>query len=70
MECFSVSHAPRSMSRQRSLQKGREGDCDQSISRWQVGHLTCWDGHQGQQVQEEFHVRLALRGPLCQTLSS
>src|SRR5690348_16336616 len=32
--------APRSISRQRSLQKGRKGAVSQSKSRWHVGHLT------------------------------
>ena len=36
----SLAHAPRSTLRQRSLQKGRKSDADQSISRLHVGHLT------------------------------
>src|SRR6185437_12312425 len=40
MACFSDSHAPRSINRQRSLQNGRYGELAQSISRRQVGHLT------------------------------
>jgi hypothetical protein len=40
MACFSVSQAPRSIKRHRSLQKGRKSDEDQSISRRQVGHFT------------------------------
>jgi hypothetical protein len=37
MARFSESQAPRSISLQRSLQKGRKGEFDQSISRQQVG---------------------------------
>src|SRR3569833_2408749 len=40
IERCSDSQAPRSISRQRSLQKGRNGELAQSILRWQVGHLT------------------------------
>ena len=36
----SVSQAPRSISRQRSLQNGRNGALSHSSSRWQVGQLT------------------------------
>ena len=39
--CFSVIQAPRSMSLQRSLQNGRNGEAsDHSTGRWQVGQLT------------------------------
>ncbi len=37
----SVSHAPKSISLQRSLQNGRNGEAsDHSMDRPQVGHLT------------------------------
>ena len=37
--CFSVIHAPRSISRQRSLQNGRHfASADHSTGRWHVGH--------------------------------
>ena len=39
--CLSVIHAPRSISLQRSLQNGRNGDAsDHSTGRWQVGQGT------------------------------
>jgi hypothetical protein len=39
--CFSLAHAPRSMSLQRSLQNGRNGEAgDHSTGRWQVGQET------------------------------
>lgn len=39
IECFSESQAPKSISRQRSLQNGLNWAVDQSICRLQVGHL-------------------------------
>src|SRR5262245_36151559 len=41
MACFSAAQAPRSMSLQRSLQKGRQREASaHSTGRWQVGQRT------------------------------
>jgi hypothetical protein len=50
--CCSLTQAPRSISRQRSLQKGRYGDfSDHSTGRRQVGHFT-WIAIAAAQVQQ------------------
>ena len=54
MVCFSVSHAPRSMSLQRSLQKGRKGDCRPVDLTLAGGTLDVRDGHHAQQVRRNF----------------
>src|SRR6202022_18996 len=57
----SESQAPRSIRRQRSLQNGRKGDVDQSISRLQVGHLTRGGLISCAAAENERHVLLRLR---------
>src|SRR5262245_26429763 len=67
--CFSESQPPRSIRRQRSLQKGRKGALSQSRSRWHVGHLMragltvlSTDALSGAAAQHECDIVLRLGG--------
>ena len=62
----SLNHAPRSMSRQRSLQNGRNGEsADHSTGRSHVGHFTIGAAiDSGAAGEHEGNVVLGLHGSL------
>jgi hypothetical protein len=61
MTCFSLAHAPKSISLQRSLQNGRHGAAgDHSTSRLQVGHDAM---RLRARRQQERHIVSGLCGP-------